>query len=112
MRRDFSKGFVRLQDRNRTESEADDAQVRRFKQILLDEVDLQELSRLPADERRARLERVLAHLISREGVILSTRERSTLVRRGGGGGGGGGGFARPLGRAPPSPRIYKRDETG
>ncbi|HZA71653.1 MAG TPA: CpaF family protein [Propionibacteriaceae bacterium] len=81
MRRDFSKGFVRLQDRNRTESEADDAQVRRFKQILLDEVDLQELSRLPADERRARLERVLAHLISREGVILSTRERSTLVRR-------------------------------
>jgi len=81
MRRDFSKGFVRLQDRNRTESEADDAQVRRFKQILLDEVDLQELSRLPGDERRARLERVLAHLISREGVILSTRERSTLVRR-------------------------------
>jgi pilus assembly protein CpaF len=81
MRREFSKGFVRLQDRNRTESEADDAQVRRFKQILLDEVDLQELSRLPADERRARLERVLAHLISREGVILSTRERSTLVRR-------------------------------
>jgi pilus assembly protein CpaF len=81
MRREFSKGFVRLQDRNRTESEADDAQVRRFKQILLDEVDLQELSRLPGDERRARLERVLAHLISREGVILSSRERSTLVRR-------------------------------
>ena len=49
--------------------------------ILLDEVDLQELSRLPGDERRARLERVLAHLISREGVILSSRERSTLVRR-------------------------------
>ena len=81
MRREFSKGFVRLQDRNRSESEADDAQVRRFKQILLDEVDLQELSRLPADERRARLERVLAHLISREGVILSSRERSALVRR-------------------------------
>jgi pilus assembly protein CpaF len=81
MRRDFSKGFVRLRDGHRSESEADDAQVRRFKQILLDEVDLQELSRLPADERRARLERVLAHLISREGVILSTRERSTLVRR-------------------------------
>src|SRR5918994_2034901 len=81
MRRDFTKGFERLEDGNRTESEAHDAQVRRFKQILLDEVDLQELSRLPADERRARLERVLAHLISREGVILSTRERSTLVRR-------------------------------
>jgi pilus assembly protein CpaF len=81
MRREFSKGFVRLQDRNRTGAEADDSQVRRFKQILLDEVDLQELSRLPADERRVRLERVLAHLISREGVILSSRERSTLVRR-------------------------------
>jgi pilus assembly protein CpaF len=81
VRREFSKGFVRLQDRNRSESEADDAQVRRFKQILLDEVDLPELSRLPPDERRARLERVLAHLISREGVILSSRERSTLVRR-------------------------------
>jgi pilus assembly protein CpaF len=81
MRRDFSKGFVRVPDRSRTESEADDAQVRRFKQILLDEVDLQELSRLPADDRRARLERVLAHLISREGVILSSRERSSLVRR-------------------------------
>src|SRR3712207_9201056 len=52
MRREFSKGFVRLADRNRTESEADDAQVRRFKQILLDEGDLQELSRLPADDRR------------------------------------------------------------
>ena len=81
MRREFSKSFARLQTRETSEHEADDAMVRRFKQILLDEVDLQELSRLPADERRARLERVLAHLISREGVILSSRERSTLVRR-------------------------------
>lgn len=81
MRREFSRGFIRPLDRARSESDADDAQVRRFKQILLDEVDLQELSRLPAEERRARLERVLAHLISREGVILSSRERSTLVRR-------------------------------
>ena len=80
-RRDFSSGFVRAQVRLATESEADDAQIRRFKQILLDEVDLQELSRLAPEERRARLERVLAHLISREGVILSSRERSTLVRR-------------------------------
>ncbi len=81
MRREFSKSFYRPQTRDTSESEADDAQVRRFKQILLDEVDLQELSRLPPEERRARLERVLAHLISREGVILSSRERSTLVRR-------------------------------
>ncbi|HYI57638.1 MAG TPA: CpaF family protein [Microlunatus sp.] len=81
MRRDFSQSFVRLRTDGRTETDADDALVRRFKQILLDEVDLQELSRLAADERRARLERVLAHLISREGLILSSRERSTLVRR-------------------------------
>jgi len=81
MRRGFSESFAKPQTRDTSESEADDAQVRRFKQILLDEVDLQELSRLPADERRARLERVLAHLISREGVILSSRERSSLVRR-------------------------------
>jgi pilus assembly protein CpaF len=81
MRREFSKSFSRPQTRDTTEAEADDAQVRRFKQILLDEVDLQELSRLPSEERRARLERVLAHLISREGVILSSRERSALVRR-------------------------------
>jgi pilus assembly protein CpaF len=81
MRREFSRSFSRPQTRDTSEAEADDAQVRRFKQILLDEVDLQELSRLPSEERRARLERVLAHLISREGVILSSRERSTLVRR-------------------------------
>ncbi|GAA1825296.1 CpaF family protein [Microlunatus capsulatus] len=80
MRRDFSH-FARPQSRDASESEADDAQVRRFKQILLDEVDLQELSKLAPEERRARLERVLAHLISREGVILSSRERATLVRR-------------------------------
>jgi len=81
MKREFSRSFSRPQTRDTSEAEADDAQVRRFKQILLDEIDLQELSRLPSEERRARLERVLAHLISREGVILSSRERSTLVRR-------------------------------
>jgi pilus assembly protein CpaF len=81
MRREFSRGFARLQTTGKTEIVADDAQVSRFKQLLLDEVDLQELTRLAPEDRRARLERVLAHLISREGVILSTRERSTLIRR-------------------------------
>ena len=81
MRREFSRGFARLQTNDKSEIVADDAQVNRFKQLLLDEVDLQELTRLAPEERRARLERVLAHLISREGVILSTRERSTLIRR-------------------------------
>ncbi|HEY0238826.1 MAG TPA: CpaF family protein [Friedmanniella sp.] len=81
MRRGFSDGFLPSTTRVTSSMEADDSQVRRFKQILLEEVDLQELSRLSGDERRARLERVLAHLISREGVILSSRERSTLIRR-------------------------------
>ncbi len=54
-------------------------QVRRFKQLLLDEVDLQELATMEADQRRIRLERILTHLISREGIILANRERSALV---------------------------------
>jgi pilus assembly protein CpaF len=61
--------------------EADQALIERFKRLLLEEVDLQELGRLEVSQRRLRLERVLAHLVSREGVILSTRERTALVRR-------------------------------
>jgi len=59
----------------------DEALVLRFRSLLLDEVDLHELGRLETGQRRARLERVVAHLISREGVILSTSERTRLVRR-------------------------------
>jgi pilus assembly protein CpaF len=60
---------------------ADQALIERFKRLLLEEVDLAELGRLEISQRRLRLERVLAHLVSREGVILSTRERGALVRR-------------------------------
>ncbi len=52
-----------------------------FRRLLLDEVDLNELSKLDATQRRARLERVIAHLVSREGVILSASERNQLIRR-------------------------------
>ena len=61
-------------------SATSEQQVQRFKTLLLDEVDLQELSGLGLTERRIRLERILAHLISREGLILSTRERTGLIR--------------------------------
>jgi len=61
--------------------EADEAVIRRFKSILLDEIDLGELSRMDASQRRVRLERVMAHLVSREGLILSSRQRNQLVRR-------------------------------
>ena len=46
MRREFSTGFLPPAVPLSSSADADDAQIRRFKQILLDEVDLQELSRL------------------------------------------------------------------
>ncbi|MCD2464704.1 MULTISPECIES: CpaF family protein [unclassified Streptomyces] len=52
-----------------------------FRAKLLEEIDLTEMSALAAAERRARLERVLGHIISREGPVLSTAERSQLIRR-------------------------------
>lgn len=61
--------------------ELDDELVESFKRKLLDEVDLYELSRLTNAQRRIRLERVVAHLVSTEGVILTTRERNALIRR-------------------------------
>jgi pilus assembly protein CpaF len=60
---------------------SDELLVRRLKRLLLEEVDLHELGRLEESQRRTRLERVLNHLVSTEGIILSTRERTSLVRR-------------------------------
>lgn len=52
-----------------------------YRAKLLEEIDLAEMSVLAAADRRARLERVLGHIISREGPVLSTSERSQLIRR-------------------------------
>ena len=52
-----------------------------YRAKLLEEIDLAEMSALAAAERRARLERVLGHIISREGPVLSSIERSQLIRR-------------------------------
>ncbi|MFJ4919719.1 CpaF family protein [Streptomyces sp. NPDC088725] len=52
-----------------------------YRAKLLEEIDLAEMSSLTAADRRARLERVLGHIISREGPVLSTAERSQLIRR-------------------------------
>ncbi|MDQ1008640.1 pilus assembly protein CpaF [Streptomyces sp. V4I23] len=52
-----------------------------YRAKLLEEIDLAEMSALAAAERRARLERVLGHIISREGPVLSASERSQLIRR-------------------------------
>jgi pilus assembly protein CpaF len=52
-----------------------------YRAKLLEEIDLAEMSSLAAAERRLRLERVLGHIISREGPVLSSSERSQLIRR-------------------------------
>ncbi|MFE5858067.1 CpaF family protein [Streptomyces sp. NPDC056500] len=52
-----------------------------YRAKLLEEIDLAEMSSLAAADRRIRLERVLGHIISREGPVLSTAERSQLIRR-------------------------------
>jgi pilus assembly protein CpaF len=62
-------------------SVVDDNGVAYLKTLLLQEVDLSELSALSDDQRRARLERVVGHLLTREGPLLTNRERGMLVRR-------------------------------
>ncbi|MFP8940394.1 CpaF family protein [Streptomyces fenghuangensis] len=52
-----------------------------YRAKLLEEIDLAEMSALQASDRRIRLERVLGHIISREGPVLSTVERAQLIRR-------------------------------
>lgn len=52
-----------------------------YRTKLLEEIDLAEMSALTPSERRARLERVLGHLISREGPVLATQDRTLLIRR-------------------------------
>jgi pilus assembly protein CpaF len=60
---------------------SDEHLVRRLKKLLLDEVDLHELGRLDEAQRRGRLSRVLTHMVSNEGIILSSRERTSLIQR-------------------------------
>jgi pilus assembly protein CpaF len=77
---------VGLKDRIEAEVDADrvanpDSDVAYYRQRLLEEVDLSELATLNTGQRRARLERVVGHLLSREGPVLSTRGRSSLIRR-------------------------------
>jgi pilus assembly protein CpaF len=67
--------------RDDLENGADEFLVSSFREKLLDEIDLTELSKLDLTQRRARLERVMTHLVAREGPLLSSRERSTLIRR-------------------------------
>lgn len=55
--------------------------VEHWRRRLLDEVNLDDLAMLDLTQRRMRLEKVVGHILSREGPILSDRERSHLVRQ-------------------------------
>jgi pilus assembly protein CpaF len=52
-----------------------------YRAKLLEEIDLAEMSSLGMSDRRDRLERVLDHILSREGPVLSTQQRALLIRR-------------------------------
>ncbi len=60
--------------------DADD-HVSRVRDLLMREIDLGEFSSLSPIQRRARLERVVGHILSREGPVMGTSERSRLIRR-------------------------------
>ncbi|GAA2263322.1 CpaF family protein [Actinomadura sp. NPDC048955] len=55
--------------------------VSRWRQRLLEEVSLDELADLDLAQRRARLEKVTGHIISRDGPVLSAGERGQMIRR-------------------------------
>lgn len=48
---------------------------------LVEELDLNELVELSPAQRRARLERVVGRILSREGPVLSTAQRSEIIRQ-------------------------------
>ena len=52
-----------------------------YRRRLLEEIDLNEIAVLSEEQRRARLERVVGRMVSREGPVLTTAERSRLIRR-------------------------------
>jgi pilus assembly protein CpaF len=70
----------RVNRSDRTSTEPDDL-ITRYRARLLEEIDLDELARLNPAQRRARLERILGSLLSVEGPVMSSRERSQLIQR-------------------------------
>jgi pilus assembly protein CpaF len=52
-----------------------------WRQRLLQEINLDDLASLGMAQRRARMEKVVGHILSREGPVLSPGERTTLIRR-------------------------------
>ena len=71
----------RLEEDRGVEERADRGSVTHWRRRLLEEINLEDLTQLTLAQRRVRLERVVGHLLSREGPVLSDRERSVLIRR-------------------------------
>jgi pilus assembly protein CpaF len=66
---------------SRTSRNGGDSAISFYRRKLLEEVDLTELAKLDPAQRRARLERVVGHLLTREGPVLSNQERTALIRQ-------------------------------
>ncbi len=62
------------------ESEAAPDAVAQFRRQLLEEADLAQLSQLDAHQLRIRLERIAGSLLTREGPVITSEERSSLIR--------------------------------
>ncbi|MFC3995332.1 CpaF family protein [Nocardiopsis sediminis] len=71
----------RLDDDHLTEQGSDRGSVSHWRQRLLTEINLDDLAILSMQQRRIRLEKVVGHILSREGPVLSDRERSAMIRR-------------------------------
>ncbi|MFE1167058.1 CpaF family protein [Nocardiopsis sp. NPDC058789] len=71
----------RLEEDRGVEERADRGSVTHWRRRLLEEINLEDLTQLTLAQRRVRLERVVGHILSREGPVLSDRERSVLIRR-------------------------------
>jgi len=52
-----------------------------YRRRLLEEVNLAELSELSEPQRRVRLERIVGRMVTREGPVMTTSQRSALIRQ-------------------------------
>jgi len=71
----------RLEEDRGREPQINRSNVTLWRQRLLDEINLDDLAMLDMPQRRARLEKVTSHILTREGPVLSNRERASLIRR-------------------------------
>ena len=71
----------RLNEDRLAAQHSDRSSVAHWRQRLLSEINLDDLAVLSLEQRRIRLEKVVGHLLSREGPVLSDRERANMIRR-------------------------------